>query len=55
LYDQGKAVGIPVELMTWWDQQKNEAGAPDDILADDPTGTSPTTATTWHDWQSYTN
>jgi hypothetical protein len=53
VYEKGNAVGIPVETQEWWDQQKNEAGAPDDILADDPTGTSPTTATTWHSWQTY--
>lgn len=49
-YERATELGLTVGHMLWWDQQKNEAGAPENVLSNEPAATSPSTGTAWRLW-----
>lgn len=49
-YERATELGLTVDHMLWWDQQKNEAGAPENVLSNEPSATSPSTGTAWRLW-----
>lgn len=44
-------MGIPVGTVNWWDNELTDG--PQNILSDEPSGTSPSTRMAWQNWDDY--
>lgn len=49
--DPDMQMEMPVAL--WWDQQKDSTNSPENVLSNEPSTTSPSTAEAWKNWRAY--